>query len=137
MVGNRRLHLRPGRSNTDASRRCAVVCREVDQTLMAQIATHNAPEVLRSSGASKQQVTRAMHYANRKTADAGQEFVRQYIPPPKGKSLFPGYKATGALRNAVSVVGPIPISGGVKSEIYMAQDKTKVYQRIHEFGSIS
>ena len=103
---------------------------------MAQFVTHNAPEVLRSSGASKQQVTRAMHYANRKTADAGQEFVRQYIPPPKGKSLFPGYKATGALRNAVSVVGPIPIAGGVKSEIYMAQDKTKVYQRIHEFGGI-
>ena len=102
---------------------------------MAQYVT-NANEVLRSSKATKEQVTKAMYYANRKTADAAQAYVRRYIPPPKGSSLFPGYAATGALSNAVSVAGPMPITGGVKSDIFMAQDRTRVYQRIHEYGGI-
>ena len=103
---------------------------------MAQFVTHNATEVAKSSKATKDQTTRAMHYANRKTADAAQSYVRRYIPPPKGASLFPGYAAKGALSNAVSVDGPIPIAGGVKSDIFMAQDRTRIYQRIHEYGGI-
>ena len=103
---------------------------------MAQFVTHNATEVAKSSKATQQQVVKAMHYANRKTADAAQSYVRRYIPPPKGASLFPGYAAKGALSKAVSVDGPIPISGGVKSDIFMAQDRTRIYQRIHEYGGI-
>ena len=103
---------------------------------MAQFVTHNASQVLKSSKATKQQTVAAMHFANKKTADAGAIYVQEHMPPGKNRGKFPGYRATGALRSAVKTRGPIPISGGVKSEIYMAQDKTKVYQRIHEFGGI-
>jgi hypothetical protein len=103
---------------------------------MAQFVTSNATQVLKSSKATKQQVTSAMHWANRKTAEDAQSYVRLHIPPPKGKGAFPGYRATGALRRAVSVSGPMPIVGGVKSDVSMANDATRKYQRIHEFGGI-
>ena len=102
---------------------------------MAKFVTNQA-EVLRSSKATRQQVERAMLVANRKTADGGQEFVRRFIPPPKGNGRFPGYAATGTLRSAVSVRGPMRITNGVKSEIYMAQNASAVYQRIHEYGGV-
>lgn len=103
---------------------------------MAQFVTTNAAEVRKSSKATREQAIKAMLFANGKTAQAGQEFVRRYIPPPKGDGAFPGYAATGALRNAVSVKAPIRTASGCKSEIYMADDKTRVYRRIHEYGGI-
>lgn len=102
---------------------------------MAQFVTNQA-EVLRSSKATRKQVEQAMLLANYKTAQGGQEFVRRFIPPPKGNGAFPGYAATGTLRSAVSVRGPIRISNGVKSEIYMEQNASAVYQRIHEYGGV-
>ena len=103
--------------------------------VMAQFVT-NADAVLRSSKATQKQVQAAMLTANAKTAQAGQEFVRRFIPPQKGNGRFPGYAATGTLRDAVSWRGPTPIPGGVKSEIYMAQNASAVYQRIHEQGGV-
>jgi hypothetical protein len=103
---------------------------------MAIFVTHNANEVLKSSKASKQQVVAAMRIANRKTADAGVLYVREQMPPGVNRGLFPGYAAKGALQRAVQANGPMPIVGGVKSEIYMANDATRKYQRIHEFGGI-
>ena len=98
--------------------------------------THNASEVLRSSKATRRQMRTAMFVANRRTADQGVEYTRGFIPPPQGAGRFPGYAATGALRNAVSARGPMPITGGVKSEIYMKDDRTRIYRAIHEFGGI-
>jgi len=98
--------------------------------------THNASEVIKSANASRTATRTAMYVANRRTADMGVEYVRQYIPPPAGAGVFPGYAARGALQKAVQARGPMPISGGVKSEIFMAQDRTRVYQRIHEYGGI-
>jgi hypothetical protein len=103
---------------------------------MAQFITSNAPQVLKSSKATKQQVTAAMHWANKKTADQGATYVQEHIPPGKNRGSFPGYAATGALRNAVQTRGPLPFPGGVKSEIFMANDRTRRYQYIHEFGGI-
>ena len=102
---------------------------------MAQF-VHNASEVLRSSKATREQTIKAMHYANKRTADQGVIYTRKFIPPPRGNGEFPGYKAKGALRDAVQSSGPHPIVGGVRSEIYMAQNASKRYQRIHEFGGI-
>ena len=55
--------------------------------VMAQFVT-NAGAVLRSSKATQKQVQAAMLTANAKTAQAGQEFVRRFIPP-KGKQRVP------------------------------------------------
>ena len=74
--------------------------------------------------------------ANAKTAQAGQEFVRRFIPPPKETAGSQATPQTGTLRDAVSWRGPTPIPGGVKSEIYMAQNASAVYQRIHEQGGV-
>jgi hypothetical protein len=104
---------------------------------MATFVTHNAPEVLKSSKATRQQVTQAAYYANRKTADMAVEYTRRHIAPTtSGLSRFPGYAAKGALQRAVQARGPMPIAGGVKSDVFMASDGTRKYQRIHEFGGI-
>ena len=105
------------------------------QAIMAQFVT-NADEVLRSSRSTKKQMVTAMHYANRQTAKAAQGYVRDRIPPPNGNGRFPGYAATGGLRGAVQVRGPMPIAGGIKSDVFMADDRTRVYRAIHEFGGI-
>lgn len=103
---------------------------------MAQFVTHNAAEVAKSIKATRQQTVSAMHYANKRTADAGVNYTRRFIPPPRGNGAFPGYKARGPLRDAVQSSGPHPIAGGVRSDIYMASNTSKPYQRIHEFGGI-
>jgi hypothetical protein len=104
---------------------------------MATYITHNAPEVLKSSKATRHQVTQAMYYANRKTADMAVDYTRHHVAPASSSlSRFPGYAAKGALQKAVQARGPMPIAGGVKSEIFMANDGTRKYQRIHEFGGI-
>ena len=87
--------------------------------VMAQFVT-NADAVLRSSKPQNRYSRDAT--ANAKTAQAGQEFVRRFIPPPKGNGRFPGYAATGTLRRRGYWRVPTPIPGGVKSEIYMAQN---------------
>lgn len=103
---------------------------------MAQFVTHNAAQVLQSSKVTKQQAIQAMHWANKKVADQGVVYVQQFIPPGKNMGRFPGYAAKGNLRSAVQSRGPIPIVGGVKSEIFMANDQTQKYRAIHEFGGI-
>ena len=103
---------------------------------MAQFVTSNAAQVLKSSKATKQQVTAAMYYANKKTAEQAVVYVQMHIPPGKNLGSFPGYAARGTLRDAARSRGPMPIVGGVKSEVYMANNASKVYQRIHEFGGI-
>ena len=99
--------------------------------------SHNANEVLRSSRKLHNDLVSASLQVNKAAAREVQLAIRDNIPghrTPAGK--FEGYAATGALRRAVSVTAPRKTREGFHSEVFMAPDRTKVYQSIHEYGGI-
>ena len=102
---------------------------------MAQFVT-NADAVLKSSRATKKQMSAAMSIANRAAADAAVRYQRRMIPPPMGAGLFPGYAARGLLRGSIQARGPFPVNDGVRSWVYMEDNGSQIYRRIHERGGI-
>lgn len=99
--------------------------------------SHNANEVLRSSRKLHHDLVSASLQVNKASAREVQLAIRDNLPAhhsPAGK--FEGYAATGALRRAVSVTAPRKVREGYHSEVFMAPDRTKVYQSIHEYGGI-
>lgn len=99
--------------------------------------SHNANEVLRSSRKLHHDLVSASLQVNKASAREVQLAIRDNLPAhhsPAGK--FEGYGATGALRRAVSVTAPRKVRDGYHSEVFMAPDRTKVYQSIHEYGGI-
>ena len=99
--------------------------------------SHNANEVLRSSRKLHNDLVGGTLLSNKAAAREVQLAIRAKLPAyrtPTGK--FEGYAATGALRRAVSITAPRKTPNGYHSEVFMAPDKTKVYQSIHEYGGI-
>jgi hypothetical protein len=99
--------------------------------------SHNANEVLRSSRKLHNDLTAASLQVCKAAAREVQLAIRDNLPghhTPAGK--FEGYASTGALRRAVSVTAPRKVAGGYHAEVFMAPDRTKPYQSIHEYGGI-
>lgn len=104
---------------------------------MAQIATHNANEVMRTSRKLHSDLTAASMQSCKAAAREVQLAIRDKLPghhSPAGK--FEGYAATGALRRAVSVTAPRKTRDGWQAEVFMMPDRTQKYQSIHEYGGI-
>ena len=99
--------------------------------------SHNAPDVLRSSRKLHSDLVGGTMLSNKAAAREVQMAIRANLPGHKqAAGKFAGYAATGALRRAVSVTPPRKTRDGFASEVFMAPDKTKRYQAIHEYGGI-
>ncbi len=100
--------------------------------------THNANEVLRSS----RQLHRNLQGLTVQAVDAGademQKAIRAGIPKSSGGAVgnFPGYAAKGALWNDVSRTRARRAGAIVSADLYMAPGKSRVYQKIHEYGGV-
>lgn len=99
--------------------------------------SHNANEVLRSSRKLHSDLTGGTLQSNKAAAREVQLAIRDNLPGHRtAAGKFQGYAATGALRRAVSVTAPRKTSAGFHSEVFMAPDRTRIYQAIHEYGGI-
>lgn len=99
--------------------------------------SNNSKEVLKSSRKLHSDLVSASLKVNKAAAREVQLAIRDRLPgyrTPAGK--FEGYAATGALRRAVSVTAPRKAGRDFHSEVFMAPDRTKIYQAIHEYGGI-
>lgn len=99
--------------------------------------THNANEVLRSSRKLHSDLVGGTMLSNKAAAREVQMAIRANLPGYRqAAGKFKGYAATGALRRAVSVTAPRKTRDGFASEVFMAPDKTRIYQSIHEYGGV-
>lgn len=99
--------------------------------------SHNANEVLRSSRKLHSDLVGGTLLSNKAAAREVQLAIRDNLPGHRSAAgKFQGYAATGALRRAVSVTAPRKTASGYHSEVFMAPDKTRIYQSIHEYGGV-
>lgn len=99
--------------------------------------THNANEVLRSSRKLHSDLVGGTLKSNQAAAREVQLAIRNNLPGHRSAAgKFQGYAATGALRRAVSVTAPRKTRDGYHSEVFMAPDRTRIYQSIHEYGGV-
>lgn len=99
--------------------------------------SHNANDVLRSSRKLHSDLVAANAKVCKAAAREVQLAVRDNLPGHRtAAGKFEGYAATGALRRAVQVTPVRKTGQGYHAEVFMAPDRTKVYQSIHEYGGI-
>lgn len=106
--------------------------------------THNTAQVLRSSKALHKRFEMATKAASEEAAKHIQKRIQAQIPPPQGNGKFPGYAATGTLRNDIIIVGPKQnrdfrgrFASGWSTEVKVnPSGRSAKYAHIHEVGGI-